>query len=54
MNEMQKKIVAGAALGLVIFIALAAVVSAVIDSWRGDDQREFTEPGLPQRTIPDP
>ena len=55
MNERQKKIIGGIALGLVILIVLVAVISAVIDSWRGEGPREFSEPpGRPERTIAEP
>lgn len=54
MNATQKKIIGGVALGLVVLIVLAATVSAIVDSWSGDDIREFSEPGLPERTIADP
>ena len=50
MNEQHKKIIGGVALSLVILIVLVAVISAVIDSWRGAGPSEFSEP--PERPVP--
>lgn len=55
MNATLKKIIGGFALGLVILIVLAAVISAVVDQFRDGGKSESIEPqGQPAPTIAEP